>query len=64
MNFWKKKYPMSLIEIDYDKFVLDYEKNSKLLIKKLGLNWDIYRDDSPLVKNYKNSQKTVIEEIR
>ena len=40
MNFWKKKYPMSLIEIDYDKFVLDYEKNSKLLIKKLGLNWE------------------------
>ena len=40
MNFWKKKYPISLIEIDYDKFVLDYEKNSKLLIKKLGLNWE------------------------
>ena len=40
MNFWKKKYPMSLIEIDYDKFVLDYEKNSKLLIKKLGLSWE------------------------
>ena len=40
MNFWKKKYPMSLIEVDYDKFVLDYEKNSKLLIKKLGLSWE------------------------
>ena len=40
MNFWREKYPTSLIEIDYDKFVLDYEKNSKLLIEKIGLSWE------------------------
>ena len=40
MNFWREKYPNSLIEIDYDKFVLDYEKNSKLLIEKIGLSWE------------------------
>ncbi len=40
INFWRKKYPMSLIEIDYDKFVLDYETNSKSLIAKIGLSWE------------------------
>jgi len=40
MNFWREKFPMSLIEIDYDKFVLDYETNSKSLIEKIGLNWE------------------------
>ena len=33
MKFWREKYPNSLIEIDYDKFVMDYEKNSKSIIK-------------------------------
>ena len=29
INFCRDKYPSRLIEIDYDKFVLDYETNSK-----------------------------------
>ncbi len=40
MNFWREKYPYKLIEIDYDKFVLDYEKNSKKVIENIGLNWE------------------------
>ncbi len=54
MNFWRDKYPMRLIEIDYDKFVLDYETNSKLVIAKIGLNWE-----NEILKFYKN--KRVVE---
>ena len=51
MNFWREKYPTSLIEIDYDKFVLDYEKNSKLLIEKIGLSWE-----DEILKFYENDR--------
>ena len=53
-----------------DVYQIPYASNAAsaigliLAFEKLGLNWDVYRDDSPLVKDYKNSQKTVIEEIR
>ena len=40
MNFWRDKYPSRLIEIDYDKFVLDYETNSKSVIAEIGLSWE------------------------
>ena len=51
MNFWRQKYPESLIEIDYDQFVLDYEKNSKLLIEKIGLSWE-----DEILKFYENDR--------
>ncbi|MDC3145314.1 sulfotransferase [Candidatus Pelagibacter sp.] len=54
MNFWRDKYPMRLIEINYDKFVLDYETNSKSVIAEIGLNWE-----NEILKFYKN--KRVVE---
>ncbi len=51
MNFWREKYPMSLIEVDYDKFVLDYETNSKSVIEKIGLNWE-----NQILKFYENNR--------
>ena len=51
MNFWREKYPMSLIEVDYDKFVLDYETNSKSVIAKIGLNWE-----NQILKFYENNR--------
>ena len=51
MNFWKERYPMSLIEVDYDKFVLDYETNSKSVIGKIGLNWE-----NKILKFYENNR--------
>ena len=51
MNFWREKYPMSLIEVDYDKFVLDYETNSKTVIEKIGLNWE-----DQILKFYENNR--------
>ncbi len=51
MNFWREKYPMSLIEVDYDKFVLDYETNSKSVIAKIGLNWE-----DQILKFYENNR--------
>ena len=51
MKFWKKKYPGKIIEIDYDKFVMDYEKNSKSVIKDLGLKWE-----NKILRFYENSR--------
>jgi len=51
MNFWRDKYPSRLIEIDYDKFVLDYETNSKSVIAELGLNWE-----NDILKFYENNR--------
>ena len=51
MNFWRKKYPTSLIEVDYDKFVLDHEANSKSVIEKIGLNWE-----NEILKFHKNNR--------
>ena len=51
MNFWREKYPKRLIEVDYDKFVLDYETNSKSIIAKIGLNWE-----NQILKFYKNNR--------
>ena len=51
MNFWRDKNPSRLIEIDYDKFVLDYETNSKSVIAEIGLNWE-----SEILKFYENNR--------
>ena len=51
MNFWRDKYPSRLIEIDYDKFVLDYETNSKSVVAEIGLNWE-----SEILKFYENNR--------
>ena len=40
MNFWKKKYPNKFININYEKFVDDYEINIKDIFKKLELRWE------------------------
>ena len=40
MKFWKELYPDCLINIDYDKFVTNSEKNSKSLVKSVGLEWE------------------------
>ncbi len=40
MKFWSETYPNSLINIDYDKFVMDYETSSKNIIADIGLNWE------------------------
>ena len=40
MKFWKELYPDCLINIDYDKFVINSEKNSKSLVKSIGLEWE------------------------
>ena len=51
MNFWRERYSTSLIEVDYDKFVLDYETNSKSVIAKIGHNWE-----NEILKFYENDR--------
>ena len=40
MNFWKKKYSDKIININYEKFVQDYENGVRQLFKKLNLKWE------------------------
>jgi hypothetical protein len=40
MKFWSETYSDSLINIDYDKFVIDYETSCKNIISDIGLNWE------------------------
>ena len=51
MKFWNEKYPNNLINIDYDKFVIDYETNSKNIIADIGLNWE-----NEILKFHENSR--------
>ena len=40
MKFWNEIYPNSLIEVDYDNFVMDFVLGSKSIIEEIGLNWE------------------------
>jgi len=51
MKFWIETYPNSLINIDYDKFVIDYETSSKNIIADIGLNWE-----NEILKFYENDR--------
>jgi len=51
IEFWRSKYQENIIEINYDNFVLDYEENSKNLIKKIGLKWE-----DKILKFYENTR--------
>ena len=51
MKFWSETYPNSLINIDYDKFVIDYETSSKSIIADIGLNWE-----NEILKFHKNER--------
>ena len=51
IEFWRSKYQENIIEINYDNFVLDYEENSKNLIKKIGLKWE-----DKILKFYENNR--------
>ena len=51
MKFWSEKYPNNIINIDYDRFVIDYETNSKNIIADIGLNWE-----NEILKFYENDR--------
>ncbi len=40
MKFWYEKFNAKIININYEKFVSNYEKEAKNLIDKLSLNWE------------------------
>ena len=53
MEYWSIKFQKSIIQIDYENFVLNYEKYSRNIINKLGLNWEenkIYNQSNNLSK--------------
>jgi len=53
MNYWINSFEKNIINISYENFVLDYEKNSKIIINELDLNWE---ND---IKKYKEIDKPV-----
>ena len=71
MNYWKEKYFEKIININYEKFVQDYENSVRNLFEKLNLKWeehlfDFHKNDRPVEtasflqvrsKIYKNSSE-------
>ena len=53
MKYWNQKLYKKIININYEKFVLDYKKKTKNILDKLDLNWE----DS--IKNYDKNFKPV-----
>ena len=53
MNYWISSFEKNIINISYENFVLDYEKNSKSVINELDLNWESN------IKKYKEIDKPV-----
>ena len=53
MEYWSKRFNKKIINIQYENFVLDYEKNSRNIINKLGLNWE------ENIKSYNKSNRPV-----
>jgi tetratricopeptide (TPR) repeat protein len=39
MQFWNERYADRIYEVDYDKLVLSQEKETKKMVRYLGLNW-------------------------
>ena len=40
MHYWSTKFNEKIININYEKFVLNYELESKNLINQLNLTWE------------------------
>ena len=55
MKFWYEKFKAKIININYEKFVLNYEKEAKNLIDKLSLNWE------ENLKNYNKNNDQPVE---
>ena len=53
MKYWLTRFDKSIINVDYENFVLDYEEYSKKIINKLSLNWE------ENIKNYNKSVRPV-----
>ncbi len=53
MKYWLSSFTKRIINISYENFVLDYEKNSKSIINELDLNWENN------IKKYKEIDKPV-----
>ena len=40
MNYWNVKFKEKIININYEKFVLNHEKETKNILDKIDLNWE------------------------
>tara|TARA_B100002052_G_scaffold276540_1_gene281304 strand:- start:1151 stop:2797 length:1647 start_codon:yes stop_codon:yes gene_type:complete len=55
MKFWNEKFGNKIININYEKFVSDYKKYTKSLVKDLNLNWE------ENIKNYNKNNDSPVE---
>ena len=40
MNYWNNKYNKTLLNIDYDNYVKNFEKDTKSILNFLNLEWE------------------------
>jgi hypothetical protein len=53
MKFWKKQFPESIIEIEYEKLIENPNIEIKKIIKKSDLDWN------PECLKYYNNKRTI-----
>ena len=53
MKYWFQKFDEKIINVNYEKFVLNHEKETKDIINKLSLNWE------NSLKNYNKNDRPV-----
>ena len=53
MKYWFQKFNEKIINVNYEKFVLNHEKETKDVINKLSLNWE------NSLKNYNKNDRPV-----
>ena len=53
MKFWKEKFSNKILNINYEIFVQDFEKNTKKIIDYLDLKWE------QKIQNYQKSKRAV-----
>ena len=55
MKFWFKKFNEKIINVNYEKFVSNYQICTKKILEKLSLNWEIS------LKNYNKNNNRPVE---
>lgn len=53
MNFWSKKFEKNILEIEYENFVQDFQRNTKKILGFLNLDWE------DKIINYEKNHRSV-----
>ena len=62
MNFWKKKYPTEIHNINYEKLIENPEKETKSLVNYCEIDWN--KNYLNFYKNKKTVQTASLAQVR